>query len=245
MAALYKIMLPNYKILVVIPVYNEENNMGTVLSGFGKVPRYEVLVIDDGSTDSTSEIIGKYSVKIMTHPQKTGVGSSIIDGIRYGITNGFDILVVMAGNGKDNPLQITLLLSAILNDGYDYIQGSRFMPSGQSENLPFWRFIAIKSYSIIWSILFGKRMTDVTNGFRAYKLHIFSNPEIDISQEWLNTYEFEYYLHYKVHALGYKTKEVPVSKNYPSRKNYTKIRPFLDWWRIIKPLLFLALKIRK
>jgi dolichol-phosphate mannosyltransferase len=85
----------------------------------------------------------------------------------------------------------------------------------------------------------------VTNGFRAYKVSLFDDPKINIWQAWLSTYELEYYIHFWVLRLKYKFAEVPVSKIYPSKKKYSKIRPFLDWWPIIKPLFYLLLRIRK
>jgi glycosyltransferase involved in cell wall biosynthesis len=87
--------------------------------------------------------------------------------------------------------------------------------------------------------------TDTSNGFRAYKLTIFKNKNININQSWLDRYELETYIHYKVITLGYKICEVPVSKNYlPGVKNYSKIRPVIDWWRMMRPLFYLKLGIK-
>ena len=174
-----------------------------------------------------------------------GVGAGIKDGIKYAIDNHFDIVVIMAGNGKDDPKEIPNLVKPLVEQGADYVQGSRFLKGGAHEQNPLFRIIAIKMYSFLWSVLMGVRITDITNGFRAYRTSIFANKDIDIWQEWLGTYELEYYLHYKAIKCGYKVTEVPVSKNYPSKKNYTKIKPFLDWWKIVKPLLYLTLRIKK
>jgi hypothetical protein len=91
------------------------------------------------------------------------------------------------------------------------------------------------------------RCTDVTNGFRSYKLELFDDERINIWQNWLDEYELEYYIHYKVLTLGYKTKEVPISKIY-SHKNkggYSQISPFRDWWKIVGPLIYLKLGVKK
>jgi dolichol-phosphate mannosyltransferase len=75
---------------------------------------------------------------------------------------------------------------------------------------------------------------------------LFDDPAIDIDQVWLGRYEMEYYIHYKVLKLGYRLVEAPVSMVYPAeRKNYSKIKPFVGWWSMIRPWIFLILKLRK
>ncbi len=84
----------------------------------------------------------------------------------------------------------------------------------------------------------------MTNGFRAYRLGLLDDERIRLEQDWLETYELEYYLHYKVISLGYRFREVAVSKNYPSRRKYSKIRPVMDWWSIVRPILLLRFGIK-
>lgn len=230
---------------MIIPVYNEENRIKTVLEKFGEAKIDEVLVVNDGSADTTSTVLKDFDVRVINHHEKQGVGSCIRDGIDYARKNGFDLVVVMAGNGKDDPREIPILLKPIIEENYDYIQGSRYLEGGQAGNLPIARKLGIKAFTFLWSILLRRRLTDVTNGFRAYKVSLFDDPKINIWQEWLSTYELEYYIHFWVFKLKYKFGEVPVSKIYPSRRKYSKIRPFLDWWPIIKPLFYLLLRIRK
>ena len=233
------------KTLVIIPVYNEENRIKTVLERFREVRIDRVMVVDDGSTDTTPEVLRGFDVEIISHPQKQGVGSCIRDGIDYARENGFPLVAVMAGNGKDDPREIPKLLKPIFEENYDYIQGSRYLAGGEAGNLPLARAIGIKSFTFLWSLLLRKRLTDVTNGFRAYRVSLFDDPKINIWQTWLSTYELEYYIHFWVLKLKCKFGEVAVSKIYPSRKKYSKIRPFLDWWSIVKPLFYLLLRIRK
>ena len=153
----------------------------------------------------------------------------------------------MAANGKDNPQEIPRLLTAV-EEGYDYIQGSRFLPGGQSENLPLFRRLMVPASARLYRLLTGFPGTDALNGFRAYRLSLLKDPRINIWQDWLDRYELEMYLHYKVLSLGYKVKEVPVTKSYKHFKkgmSYSHIRPFVDWWSIIRPIVFLALGVRK
>ena len=104
----------------------------------------------------------------------------------------------------------------------------------------------IKGYTLVFRLLSGRTSTDVTNGFRAYRLALMADPRVDIQQPWLDHYELEYYVHFKASTLGYRVAEVPVSKTYPvSGKSYSKIRPFRDWWSIIRPIVLLALRLRR
>src|SRR5436305_795951 len=87
--------------------------------------------------------------------------------------------------------------------------------------------------------------TDVTNGFRAYRLSLLDDPRIRIDQSWLDRYELEYYLQWKAITLGYRVIEVGVSKTYPQGGgNYSKIRRVRDWWSIVRPTLLLWLGVR-
>ena len=153
----------------------------------------------------------------------------------------------MAGNNKDDPAEIPRLLKPIVEAGCDYVQGSRFLPGGSSPHLPPARWFFIKLSSFLFRLYTWKRCTDLTNGFRAYRLSLFGDPRIDIWQDWLDTYEYEYYVHWKAYTLGYKVTEVPVTKAYPAEKgvSYSKIRPFTGWWKMMRPFVLLALRIKK
>jgi len=236
------------KILVVMVCYNQEKSIQKVLEKFPQKRKYEVLIVDDGSKDRTSEFIQEYNFKVITHSQNKGVGAAIKSGIRYALENNYQIMVVIAGNNKDDPGEIARLLEPILKESFDYVQGSRFIKGGKWNNLPLFRFIMVKIHAFMFTLLTGVKCTDALNGFRAYKLSVFKNSRIDIWQDWLDRYELETYLHFKVLKSGYRFKEVPVSKIYPLNRRkikYSHIRPIIDWWSILKPLLLLRLRLRK
>jgi dolichol-phosphate mannosyltransferase len=242
------------KILIAVILYNEKGKTDQLLLNLKKLKLswpHEIIFVNDGSTDGTPEIIAdflkqkKLKAKILSNQRNEGVGYSIRKAIFYGIKNGFDICTIMAGNGKDNPLEIPELIQPIIESDYDYIQGSRFLQGGSYNNLPFLRKSLIKAFTFTFFLFTKFKQTDSTNGFRAYKLSIFKNKQINLNQSWLNRYELETYLHYKVISLGFKIKEVSVSKNYLEKvKNYSKIRPVVDWWKMFRPLILLKFKLK-
>ena len=242
----------NLRKLVVIPVYGQVGTIGKVLAKFTDPAVDEICLVVDCPTAGLLreiEIAGKeieIPIHIIKNSRRMGVGYAIRKGIKYALSNGYDIIVVMAGNNKDNPREIPRLLAPILKEDYDYVQGSRFLPGGKRVKNPFLRGVFSRLYPFFWTLFTNVRCTDVTNGFRAYKLKIFSDKLINIWQSWLDSYELEYYIHYKVLTSGYKTKEVPVSKIYPHRHKggYSNISPFRDWWKIVGPLVYLKLGVK-
>ena len=240
------------KKIVIIPVYNDTSSIIKVLAKFDDEIVDEIFIVADCVIKADLDAIEKAATKLETsvhviwNEERKGVGYAIREGIRYALGNGYDVIVVMAGNNKDDPREIPRLLKPILDEDYDYVQGSRFLPGGKSVKNPFLRSMFSRIFPFIWTLFTNVRCTDVTNGFRAYKSKIFLDKRINIWQSWLNSYELEYYIHYKVLTLGYKMKEVPVSKVYPHRNKggYSKISPLQDWWKIISPLIYLKLGVK-
>jgi dolichol-phosphate mannosyltransferase len=239
------------KRLAIIPVYGEITKIKQVISRFQAGTVDEVcIVVDSPTPNMLTEIKNTPTATdikftILTNPVRRGIGYAIRQGYEYALSHEFDIIIVMAGNGKDDPREIPRLTDAIIKHGYDYAQGSRFLPGGRRIRNPFLRRVFTRLFPIVWTLTTGVHCTDVTNGFRAYRASILQNRNINVWQTWLDQYQLEYYLHYKVLTLGYKFIERPVSKTYPlERRGYTKISPFRDWWQIIGPIVLLRIGAR-
>jgi len=241
------------KIGVIIPVYGDSDSVCWILGRFMESPVDTICLVVDIPLKRVMDKIREaarrtgITVHMIKNRRRTGVGSSLRQGLAYLLSTEHDIAVIMAGNGKDDPAEISRIIRPVLAGECDYVQGSRYLRGGRSSRTPLVRTVFNRLYPLIWSLFTGRRCTEVTNGFRSYRLSILRDHRINLNQYWLNGYSLEYYLHYKALALGYRVKEVPVSKNYPfsNRGGYSKIQPLKDWWPIVSPLILLFLGVRK
>lgn len=238
-------MINGKRVITILPVLNEEDKIRHIVA---KAPRElvdEVLVVDDRSSDDTASEAREGGARVITNATRVGCGAAIRVGIDYALADRYDIIAVMAGNGKDDATDMPALLRGLEN-GFDFVQGSRYLRGGIWENMPLHRVIGTKAYSLLFSMLNGLWITDATNGFRAYRASLFNDKRLNIWQPWLQNYEVESYLFSKAIRLGYRVGEVPVSKIYPPSLalGYTKMKPFVDWWRHFRPSLLLALRLK-
>lgn len=231
------------RILLVLPALNEAGKIGRTIA---KVPLgivETVLLVDDGSTDGTGEEAAALGAVVVRHPQNQGVGAAIRTGIYYARDHGYDVVVVAASDDQDVPAEIPRLLDPLEQGRAEFVQGSRFLRGGQRVHHPLSRTIMTWVYSQLFSLLAWRKVTDGTNGFRAFLTSTALSLPLD--QEWLNRYELEPYLYWRCLEKGVAL-EVPVTKVYPLERKigYTKMRPVRDWWRIFRPLLLIRLGLR-
>jgi dolichol-phosphate mannosyltransferase len=235
------------KVLVMPFAFNEGEKIRTTLSRFPRQRDYDLIVMDDGSSDgSLDDVDTVFGVGVLRHGRNLGVGAAMKTAFTYALHNGYEIFVAVAGNNKDDPTQIDRLLEPILKHGYDFVQGSRFLPGGYYGDMPTYRILATKlAHPVLLSLVAGKRITESTNGFRAFRLSLLRDERINWRQAWLDRYELEPYLLYKAVKLGYKHTEVPVTKIYPPRRlGYTKMKPIVGWWSILRPIVYLGLGLK-
>lgn len=241
-------MYKNKKIIVIAPCYNEELKIGKVVErvqGMQQQIVDEMLVVDDGSTDNSARICEGLGATVIKLGKVVGVGAALRRGFDYALEKNFDVIVVMAGNNKDEPNEIPDLVGKIVDEENDFVQGSRFLKVSNRGEMPFYRKIATRLHPLLFSLFTGKWVTESTNGFRAFRAHLLLDNRIRLHQDWLDEYELEPYLYYKVITLGYRTAEIPCTKVYPPKKiGYTKMKPITGWWSILRPLFLLRFGLR-
>ena len=206
-----------------------------------------ILLVDDGSTDRTPDIAEEAGADVVRLEKCYGVGYALRRGLEWARERDFDVVVTIAGNNKDNPDEIPRLLDPIADEGCDFVMGSRFLEGGgYGGDMPFYRKLATRMHPWLVGFFCRKRITESTNGFRAMRLAVLDDERIDLHQEWLDHYELEVYLLMKLFKLSYKTTEVPCTKIYPAKKlGRTKMRPLVDWWKMLRPIFLLGLGIKK
>ena len=228
-----------------IPAYNEAASLERLLP---RIPRDLcdiVIVVNDCSTDATSESAGRGGASVIDRAERGGPGPAIRDGLDLLRAQNIDLCAVMASNGKHDPAQLPDLLLPLAEQNLDLVRGSRHLQGGGHVNIPWHRLLMIQVFTVLFSILAGQRVTDATGGYQAYRLKILDDPRIDLHQAWLGRYEVETYLFAKTLLCGYRWKEVPVQITYAGgKKPYTRARPVVDWWGYFRPVLLLRLGLK-
>lgn len=200
------------KTIIVMPVANEENTMGTIIEEILALP-YENLflypVIDAYSKDRTEEIIREYEntgrVKCIFYKDSKGVISCYLEGFRRALEDGADWIIEMDGGGSHQPSEIPQFMER-LAEGYDCVWGSRFVEGGGISNHPLYRRILSSGGTYLSNLVLGTKLKDMTSGFEAFRYDVLNNFNFDnfLSNGHMYQTEMRYY------CRNYKTVEVPI-----------------------------------
>ena len=201
------------KTLVIIPAFNEENNIGSVVQRVKEcLPEAEVVTVDDGSSDQTRWKAMEASAKVLSHPFNLGYGSALQTGYRYALRKGYGELVQMDGDGQHDPSFIPQLLAVIRKGEADIAIGSRFLPTtvigseNQPYRAPFIRRLGMKFFGAISSLLIQQKVTDPTSGYQAMNRRVL---------EWVSSDQFpcdypDADVIIMLHRAGFRIREVAV-----------------------------------
>jgi dolichol-phosphate mannosyltransferase len=237
---------PQPLVAVVIPALDEAGKIGRVLDKLPRDGRFEAIVVDDGSTDGTGDEARAHGAAlVIRHQLRQGVGAAIRDGWSAGLARKRPYLALISGDDQHDPAELVSAFDTLVGSGADYVQGSRWIPGGKVLGPTGGRGMGTRIYSIAFSILAGRRVTDATNGFRIFRSSILDDPGIRLDQSWLTSYDLEPYLLFKSIRGGYKVIEHPVTVVYHATEGYSKMRGVGDWWRLFRPALLLRTGIKR
>lgn len=216
------------KYALVIPVINEGDKIRNQLSkistsNFG----IDIVISDGGSTDNSlhEDFIKKINLRALLIKNDIGkLSSQLRIAYSWCIKEGYEGIITIDGNDKDDIVGIPNII-AKMEEGYDYIQGSRYIKGGVSLNTPLDRALANRLiHAPLLSFSSGYHFTDTTNGFRGYSAKFLTDPRVKPFRSIFQNYELLFYLTKMAGKLGFKVCEVPVSRKYPPKgKTPTKI----------------------
>ncbi len=205
----------------------------------------DLCVADGGSTDGSLDrgLMEEVGAKALLVKRGAGkLSSQMRMAFDYAMTEGYEGVVVIDGNGKDGLDGIPRMVTALEN-GQDHVQGSRFIHGGVHENTPLMRLIAVRLiHAPLISLASGRWQTDTTNGFRAYSRALLEDARVAPLRVCFDRYQLHYHLAIESARLGFSCSEIPVSRKYPaSGKTPTKINGIRGLYAVMSQLLRVCL----
>ncbi len=202
----------NEKILVIIPAYNEAEAVGKVINKIRQIlPFADILVVNDGSIDATSEISRQEGAMVLDLPYNLGIGGAMQAGYKFAYRMGYDLAVQCDGDGQHHPSQIKSLIDTLINDNVDIVIGSRYLGTRKFRS-SITRRAGMFVFSKVISLIVKQRLTDTTSGFRAV-----NRPVIESFSRYYPCDYPEPEAIVLLYREGFSIKEIAVSMS--SRKN--------------------------
>jgi dolichol-phosphate mannosyltransferase len=206
--------LRRWRILVVVPTYNEARTLPVTLARLrSSEPGADVLVVDDASPDGTGRIAeqiagGDHNVHVLHRDAKNGLGAAYVAGFQWGLEQMYDIVVEMDADGSHQPEQLGTLLAA-LEDGPGLVIGSRWVPGGEVVNWPRRRELLSRAANRYVRLGTGLPVRDATAGFRAYRSDVLR--AVDLNAVHSHGYCFQVDMALRVREAGWRLVEVPIT----------------------------------
>ena len=204
---------PIGKIVVLIPTYNERENLSPIVSRLRvAVPEADVLVLDDNSPDGTGDVADRLAsddgqVRVLHRMSKEGLGAAYLAGFTWALDRGYDVLVEMDADGSHQPEQLRSLLGALA--GADVVLGSRWVPGGSVVNWPMHRRALSVGGNIYVRVLLGMPIGDATGGYRAYRASALNT--LNLQKVASQGYCFQVDLAWRAIRAGLRVVEVPIT----------------------------------
>lgn len=212
------------KVGLLIPAFNEEKGLAGLLRSVGSVPRQDILVVDDGSEDRTSEVARSEGVGVLRHEINLGKGAAHRSGFTYFLDRGYDAVITLDGDGQHDPDEIPRLLEKALLGEASIVVGTRKMSLSQ---MPLARYLTNKTTSLVVSLLAHTRIWDSQSGFRLIRAEVLRQVSLTTTK-----YDTESEILIKAGRRGYGIDAVAAKTIY--RKETSYINPVIDTVRFIR-----------
>ena len=221
------------KYCLLIPIINEGERILRELArarAVGVHTLVDILLCDGGSTDGSMEPERLRALGVNTLLTKRGPGkqgAQLRMGLWWALERGYEGCLTIDGNDKDS-IEDARRFVQKLDEGYDLVQGSRFLPGGRAVHTPALRYLSVRLlHAPVISLTAGQRFTDTTNAYRAYSRRYLTHPRVQPFRDVFAGYELLAYLSTRATRLGLRACEVPVTRAYPKgEKTPTKFSPW-------------------
>jgi dolichol-phosphate mannosyltransferase len=203
---------------IVIPTYNERENIAALLQQIMAFPRFTVLVVDDNSPDGTGQVVANLAqhnqrVKLLTRPGKLGLGTAYVAGFKQALADGAQFIFEMDADFSHDPRYLPQLLAAAETE-YDLVLGSRYVKGGGTTDWGLLRKLISRGGSFYTRIILGISTRDCTGGFRCYRRHLLEQLDLDAVRS--NGYSFQVEMLYRAYLGQFRIGEVPII--FPDRR---------------------------
>ncbi len=202
-----------YKTLIILPTYNEIENLHLLVMDIVERGPYDILIVDDNSPDGTGELADKLAeqckgrVYAMHRKAKEGLGPAYCDGFKWGLERGYDVLFEMDADFSHDPAHLAQFMREIQN-GADLVLGSRNIKGGGTRNWSLLRQFISKGGSQYARLVLSSPYRDLTSGFKAFRREVLESLDLENIQS--NGYSFQIEVTHRVHQMGFKVKETPI-----------------------------------
>lgn len=205
-------MTENKHILIIIPTYNESENIQRVIPMvLEQDPGINILVVDDSSPDGTSQSVLEWTdktsrVHLLTRPEKLGLGTAYVEGFRYALKREYSLIFEMDADLSHDPAEIPRFLEAIKT--HDLVIGSRYIGGVNVVNWPMSRLLLSWSANIYTRVVTGLPVRDATSGFKCFRREVLES--IDLEEVRSDGYAFQIEMDFKAWKKGFKLIEIPI-----------------------------------
>ncbi|MDZ4719271.1 MAG: polyprenol monophosphomannose synthase [Roseiflexaceae bacterium] len=204
--------------MIIIPTFNERENIGSLIPRILEYPRFRVLVVDDNSPDGTAEVVRQLStinprVGLHSRPGKQGLGTAYVAGFRQALAEGAAYIFEMDADFSHDPSYLPALLQAA-ETTYDLALGSRYVPGGATTDWGLLRQLISRGGNLYARTILGLPVIDATGGFRCYRRAVLETLNLDRIRS--NGYSFQIELVYRTMQAGFRIGEVPIT--FPDRR---------------------------
>lgn len=201
------------RVLVIVPTYNELENIKLITAGIrSAVPEVDIMIADDNSPDGTGRVADELAsndshINVLHRTSKNGLGAAYLDAFNWAKNNNYDVVVEMDADGSHRPQDLVAMLIALNNA--DVVLGSRWVRGGKVVNWPIHREILSRGGNIYTRLCLGIPIKDATGGFRAYRMNALNQMNIDDVQS--QGYCFQVDMAWRAMQSGLRVAEVPIT----------------------------------